>query len=43
MLPIFEVDKALGGGLSVSSNGCWIHYSQDRSVTGDIMLVDHFH
>jgi hypothetical protein len=40
--PIFEVDKGLGG-LSVSSDGRWILYSQDRSVTGDIMLVDHFH
>jgi Tol biopolymer transport system component/DNA-binding winged helix-turn-helix (wHTH) protein len=41
--PIFEVDKGLGSGLSVSSDGRWILYSQDRSVTGDIMLVDHFH
>jgi hypothetical protein len=40
--PIFEVDKGLGTGLSVSSDGRWILYSQDRSVTGDIMLVDHF-
>jgi Tol biopolymer transport system component/DNA-binding winged helix-turn-helix (wHTH) protein len=40
--PIFEADKGLGTGLSVSSNGRWILYSQDRSVTGDIMLVDHF-
>jgi hypothetical protein len=35
------VDKGLGTGMSVSSDGRWI-YSQDRSVTGDIMLVDHF-
>jgi hypothetical protein len=41
--PIFEVDKGLGSGLSVSPDGRWILYSQDRSVTGDIMLVDHFH
>ena len=41
--PIFEVDKGFGGGLSVSPDGRWILYSQDRSVTGDIMLVDHFH
>ena len=40
--PSFEVDKGLGTGLSVSSDGRWILYSQDRSVTGDIMLVDHF-
>jgi Tol biopolymer transport system component/tRNA A-37 threonylcarbamoyl transferase component Bud32 len=41
--PVFEVDKGLGGGLSVSPDGRWILYTQDRSVTGDIMLVDHFH
>jgi Tol biopolymer transport system component/DNA-binding winged helix-turn-helix (wHTH) protein len=41
--PIFEVDKGFGGGFSVSPDGRWILYSQDRSVTGDIMLVDHFH
>jgi serine/threonine protein kinase/WD40 repeat protein len=41
--PIFEVDKGLGSGLSVSSDGRWILYTQDRSITGDIMLVDHFH
>jgi YHS domain-containing protein len=40
--PIFEVDKGLGTGLSVSSDGRWMLYSQDRAVTGDIMLVDHF-
>jgi Tol biopolymer transport system component len=36
------VDKGLGSGLSISPDGRWILYSQDRSVTGDIMLVDHF-
>ena len=40
--PIFEVDKGFGTGLSVTSDGRWMLYSQDRSVTGDIMLVDHF-
>jgi Tol biopolymer transport system component/DNA-binding winged helix-turn-helix (wHTH) protein len=40
--PILEVDKGFGAGLSVSPDGRWILYSQDRSVTGDIMLVDHF-
>jgi Tol biopolymer transport system component/DNA-binding winged helix-turn-helix (wHTH) protein len=39
---IFEVDKGFGTGLSVSSDGRWILYSQDRSVTGEIMLVDPF-
>jgi len=41
--PIFEVDRGFGTGLSISSDGRWIIYSQDRSITGDIMLVDHFH
>jgi Tol biopolymer transport system component/DNA-binding winged helix-turn-helix (wHTH) protein len=41
--PVFEVDRGFGTGLSISSDGRWIIYSQDRSVTGDIMLVDHFH
>jgi Tol biopolymer transport system component/DNA-binding winged helix-turn-helix (wHTH) protein len=41
--PIFEVDRGFGTGLSISSDGRWLIYSQDRSVTGDIMLVDHFH
>jgi Tol biopolymer transport system component len=41
--PILEVDKGFGGGFSVSPDGRWILYSQVRSVTGDIMLVDHFH
>ena len=40
--PIFEVDKDFGSGLSVSPDGHWIHYSL-VDVTGDIMLVDHFH
>jgi Tol biopolymer transport system component len=41
--PVFEVDRGFGTGLSISSDGRWLIYSQDRSVTGDIMLVDHFH
>ena len=41
--PIFEVDKDFGSGLSVSPDGRWILYSQVGDVTGDIMLVDHFH
>jgi Tol biopolymer transport system component/DNA-binding winged helix-turn-helix (wHTH) protein len=39
---IFEADRDLSGGLSVSPDGRWILYAQDGDVTGDIMLVDHF-
>ncbi|MBZ5649496.1 MAG: winged helix-turn-helix domain-containing protein [Acidobacteriia bacterium] len=38
---IFEADKNLGSGLSVSPDGRRILYSQE-DVTSDIMLVDHF-
>ena len=38
---IFEADKNLGYGLSVSPDGRWILYSQE-DVNSDIMLVDHF-
>jgi Tol biopolymer transport system component/DNA-binding winged helix-turn-helix (wHTH) protein len=38
---IFEADKNLGSGLSVSPDGRWILYSQE-DVNSDIMLVDHF-
>jgi Tol biopolymer transport system component len=41
--PVFEVDKNLGTGLSVSPDGRWILYSQEGDVNSDIMLVDHFH
>jgi hypothetical protein len=41
--PIFEADKDIAGGLSVSPDGHWILYSQAGDTTGDIMLVDHFH
>jgi Tol biopolymer transport system component/DNA-binding winged helix-turn-helix (wHTH) protein len=41
--PIFDVDKNLGIGLSVSPDGRWILYSQEGDVNSDIMLVDHFH
>jgi Tol biopolymer transport system component/DNA-binding winged helix-turn-helix (wHTH) protein len=41
--PIFEADKDFAGGPSVSPDGRWILYSQAGDVTGDIMLVDHFH
>jgi Tol biopolymer transport system component/DNA-binding winged helix-turn-helix (wHTH) protein len=40
---IFEVDRDLNIGLSISPDGRWILYSQKGDGTGDIMLVDHFH
>jgi hypothetical protein len=40
---IFEGDKALNKGLSVSPDGRWILYSQADEDNSDIMLVDHFH
>ena len=40
--PVFEVDKDFSFGLSVSSDGRWILYSQLGDANGDIMLVDHF-
>ena len=39
---IFEADKNLDSGLSVSPDGRWILYSQVGDVNSDIMLVDHF-
>jgi hypothetical protein len=41
--PIFEADKDFSSGLSVSPDGRWILYSQASDMTGDIMLVEHFH
>jgi len=38
---IFEADKNLDFGLSVSPDGRWILYTQE-DVNSDIMLVDHF-
>jgi Tol biopolymer transport system component/DNA-binding winged helix-turn-helix (wHTH) protein len=38
---IFEADKNLDGGLSVSPDGRWILYTQE-DVNSDIMLVDRF-
>jgi Tol biopolymer transport system component len=40
---IFEADKDFASGISVSSDGRWILYSQDGNTNSDIMLVDHFH
>jgi Tol biopolymer transport system component/DNA-binding winged helix-turn-helix (wHTH) protein len=39
---LFEVDRDLGSGLSISPDGRWILYSQPADVTGDIMLTEHF-
>ncbi len=41
--PIFEADKDLWRGLSVSPDGRWMLYSQASDTNGDIMLVEHFH
>ena len=41
--PIFEVDESFESGLSISPDGRWILYSQEGEMSGDIMLVDHFH
>jgi Tol biopolymer transport system component len=41
--PIFEADQDFVSGLSVSSDGRWLLYSQAGDVNSDIMLVDHFH
>jgi Tol biopolymer transport system component len=38
---IFEVDKDFGTGLSVSTDGHWILYSQVDEEKSDIMLVEH--
>ena len=40
---VFEAEKDLRGGLSVSPDGHWILYSQVTDTNSDIMLVDHFH
>jgi hypothetical protein len=40
---IFEVDKDFASGLSVSPDGRWIVYSLVGDISGDIMLVEHFH
>jgi len=40
---IFEVNRDLSSGLSVSPDGRWILYSQEADTTGDIMLVNDFH
>jgi len=39
---VFEVDKVFGRGLSVSSDGRWILYSQMDEENSDIMLYKHF-
>ena len=40
---LFEADKDLDCGLSVSPDGRWILYAQLDEYNRDIMLVDHFH
>jgi len=40
---IFEGNKDLSTGVSVSPDGRWILYSQQGDTTGDIMLVNDFH
>jgi len=39
---VFQVDKELNKGLSVSPDGRWILYTQEGEDNSDIMLVDHF-
>ncbi len=41
--PVFEADTDFNSGLSVSSDGRWILYSQNYKANGDIVIVDHFH
>jgi hypothetical protein len=39
---LFEIGKPIGYGLSVSSDGRWLLYSQIDEQKSEIMLVDHF-
>jgi Tol biopolymer transport system component len=39
---IFEIQKEFGGGLSLSSDGRWLLFSQVEEQNSDIMLVEHF-
>ena len=41
--PLFDVDEDFCDGPSISPDGRWIMYSLFGDVSGDIMLVDHFH
>jgi len=40
--PLLEVDRDFVSGLSVSSDGRWLLYSQIGDANSDITLVDHF-
>jgi len=39
---VFEVQRRLAGGMSVSPDGRWILYSEVDEENRDIMLIDHF-
>jgi Tol biopolymer transport system component/DNA-binding winged helix-turn-helix (wHTH) protein len=40
---VFEADKDFASGISVSSDGRWMLYSQSGNANSDIMLIDNFH
>jgi len=40
---LFEADKDLDCGFSISSDGRWFLYAQLDEASRDITLVDHFH
>jgi Tol biopolymer transport system component/DNA-binding winged helix-turn-helix (wHTH) protein len=39
---VFEAERVFNDGLSVSSDGRWILYTQEDQESSDIMVVDHF-
>jgi Tol biopolymer transport system component len=40
--PIFDMEKSIANGLSVSRDGRWILYSQPNEIISNIMLVNNF-